>query len=224
MDTEAGPPASPAMPMNPVAAPSTYHERPRSRFLFESLLIVLSVVLGYVVTQWRERVAEEELAARVLDDVFVEVQANLEQVDAQIARHRQIAADLEAAMPGLAAAPPEQSGLQFLFNTVGGDFSGRPLRRAAWDAAVSGGALRLVDYEVAAILSDIYVAQDNVYEALLLQTNLIVFAPDTFDPERRQEVLMMMRSLLDEAIGRETLMKQKYEEYLPRLREAAARN
>jgi hypothetical protein len=218
MESTPDPSAEPATP--PTSSPRV--GRMPSRFLFESLLIVISVALGFVVTQWRESVVEGELAARVLADVLVEVEANLGQIDAQMAKHKQVIEDLVAGLPSLDAAAPDQSGLDFIFSHIGGDFSGRPLRQAAWDAAVSSGALRLIDYEIAAVLSDIYVSQEKAYDPLLIQTTSIIFAPSTFDPARRKEVVLMFRWFMEEAVGREKLLKEKYEEYLPQLQRAVA--
>jgi hypothetical protein len=191
-------------PVNPIAAPATYSARAPSRFLFESLLIVLSVVLGFVVTQWRDSVAEQKLAARVLANVLIEVQANLAQIDEQILQHESVVAGLSKGMANLDSAPPELVGLDFVFSQVGGNFAGKPLRQAAWDAAVSSGSLRLIDYEVAAALSEIYVGQEDMYDALMFQAGTMLFTPDTFDPARREAVVKMILSLVTELRGRET--------------------
>ena len=188
-----------------------------SRLLFESLLIILSVALGFVVAQWRERAAELELAARVLHDVVVEIEDNLAAVEGQIARHEAIIERLAE----VDVSDPEQSGLDLIFRQVGGDLSGRPLRQAAWDAAVSSGALRLIDYNIAAALSEIYVAQENVYTQFLHQTTSAIYIPDTFNPARRREVVQMFRWLMQEAAGRERFVRDLYLEHLPNLRDAA---
>jgi hypothetical protein len=54
----------------------------------------------------------------------------------------------------------------------------RKMRRAAWDTALSTGSLRLIDYDLAAALSEIYGMQD--YAAATFTKN---FAdPSFFDP------------------------------------------
>ncbi len=52
--------------------------------LFESVLIVVSVVLGFVVSEWSTHAKERELAASVRRSVAVEVADNLQTIDAQI--------------------------------------------------------------------------------------------------------------------------------------------
>ena len=212
-----------AVPASLPASPAIRPGRSASRFLFESLLIVISVVLGFAVTQWRESVVERRLAARVVSDVVVEVQANLAQVQEQFARHERLVQQLELALAEVDAADPALSGLDFVFSRIGPDFAGRPLRSAAWEAAISSGSLRLVDYEIAAALSEIYVGQEEMYDALTYQTASAIFAPDTFDPARRGPVARMLQGLMIEVSGRERFLLDIYERHLPLLREAAAR-
>jgi hypothetical protein len=205
----------------PATQPSRAARTP-SRFLFESLLIVLSVVLGFAVTQWRDSVAERRLAARAVADVLIEVQANLAQIEEQLARHQRMVDLLEPAMAELDAADPSVSGLEFYFSRVGPSPAGGQLRQVAWDAAVSSGSLRLVDYEIAAVLSEIYVAQEELYDEFQYQTGAAIFVPDTFDPARRQAVARMLQGLTIEVTGRESLLKEVYERNLPRLHFASA--
>jgi hypothetical protein len=120
-------------------------------------LIVVSVALGFAVSQLGESRAERRLAARVLKGVGAEVEYNLATVEPYIRVHHQWADALgkEAASTGTA------SGVEVFLAT-------RPelpprtktnipvLRRAAWDTTLSTEGLRLLDYEVAAGLSEIY--------------------------------------------------------------------
>src|ERR1051326_6367613 len=57
-------------------------------WLFEGLLIVVSVALGFAVTQYRESRANRELASRVRKGLQSEVEHNLAILEPQIAMHK----------------------------------------------------------------------------------------------------------------------------------------
>lgn len=62
----------------------------------EAVLIVASVALGFVVNEWRQAVADRELAARVIRNVRAEVEHNLATIGPQVKRHQQIIKTLAA--------------------------------------------------------------------------------------------------------------------------------
>ena len=186
-----------------------------SRLLFEAVLIILSVAIGFAVSEWRGRVADRELAARVLRNVRDEVEYNLTQIDEQIGRHEQMIAALDAAD----LSNPEDSGWDVMVRALKGGPDARPLRRAAWDGAVSMGALRVIDYEMAARLSEIYLAQDS-YAQALASGPLLLYTPALFDPANRKVGSLIGKWLMVELRGNETLVRALYERHLPALRAA----
>ena len=127
-----------------------------AHWLLEGLFIVVSVGLAFGVAEFRVSRANHELAARVLKSLQVEVEHNLAILEPLVPIHSKWVEALAKAD----TSKSTQAGLDVWFAT-------RPtlpadakspfpfLRRSAWDAALSGGALRLIDYDVAASLSDI---------------------------------------------------------------------
>ncbi|MDQ3170459.1 MAG: hypothetical protein M3Q55_10015 [Acidobacteriota bacterium] len=189
-----------------------------SLLLFESALIVASVALGFIVTEWRERAADRELSRRILTTVIAEVSSNRERLAEQIAHHREMIATFER----LPAAPPELSGWDAIAGNLKSGTNALPLRRAAWDAAVSSGALRVIDYDIAARLSDIYTFQDAGYGRAAAGFGEALFVPETFTPGRAADAVRMFRVLVSELVGQETYMLEMYDRYLPALRAALA--
>lgn len=193
--------------------------KPSPRLLFESALIIASVALGFAVTEWRERAADRALSRRILTNVVAEIRANREWLAAQIPRHTALVEAVKRA-PVPAA---EQSGWEALTNTIKEGSGALPLRRAAWDAAVSSGALRLIDYDIAARLSDIYAFQEDGYGRASRGLGESLFVPETFKPGHAKETLLMFRAMLGELLGQETYMLDVYERHLPALQAEAAR-
>ena len=190
-----------------------------SRLFFECLVIVASVALGFLVTEWRQRVADQELSRQILTNVVAEMTGNRRRLEQQITLHRGMLDGLDKLGPPAADA----SGWDVITGSLKGSTNALPLRRAAWDAAVSSGALRLIDYDVAARLSDIYLIQEEAYGRTNRRMGEALFIPESFMPGRSREVAQMFRRLLEELHGQETYMLEVYDEHLPALREASAR-
>src|SRR4030095_3821543 len=70
--------------------------------------------------------------------------------------------------------PPMPNNLPFTF-----------LRRSAWAAAISGGAFRLIDYELSASLSDIYRGQEILSGNIDRLANGAFSTTATYDPAAR---------------------------------------
>ena len=139
-------------------------------WLLEGLFIVISVALGFWVTQVREERQSHQLAARVLTGLQAEVQHNLATLEPFIGIQQKWldamgklgpATDRQTDFP---VCPTSATACGVFFATrpdLGDMKTSFPIfRRAAWDTALSTGALRLVDYDLAAGLSEIYQMQD----------------------------------------------------------------
>jgi hypothetical protein len=196
----------------------------RPTLIFESVLIVASVALGFVVTEWRQRVGDRDLARQVLANVREEIELNIATLEKQIPRHQKLADGLAAEVKARPLTP--ESAFEVLFRVVNehGSPDSLPLRRGAWDAAVTSGALRLVDYTVAAALSDVYVGQASLYEDYAAEGTRLVYRPEMFTPDGRDANLEVVRWSLQEMVNHERLLVDGYyKKHLPTIRAAAGR-
>jgi hypothetical protein len=192
-------------------------------WLLEGLFIAISVALGFWLTQVREERQNHELAARVLKGLELEVQYNLVTLEPFM----DIQQKWLDAMEKLGATTDRQTGFPVCptsSTACGVFFATRPnlgeiktsfpiFRRAAWDTALSTGALRLVDYDLAAGLSEIYQMQD-IFKSNLDQVGLSSTA--WFDPAAREaavrkQYMAMVELLYDER----QLLLPLYRKYLP---------
>jgi hypothetical protein len=192
-------------------------------WLLEGLFIVISVALGFWVTQVREERQSRELAARVLKGLEAEVQHNL----ATLTPFIDIQQKWLDAMAKLGSATDRQTGFPVCptsSTACGVFFATRPdlgdiktsfplFRRAAWDTALSTGALRLVDYDLAAGLSEIYQMQE------LFRSNLENVGPsstDWFDPAAREAaVRKQYMAMIELQYDERQLLLPLYRKYLP---------
>jgi hypothetical protein len=189
-------------------------------WLLEAVFIVASVGLGFAVAQIRESRADHELVERVLDRLQAEVEQNLAILEPQIAAHRRW-------MDALAqsdSASGSQTAFDFMMavRPTGVETNIAPLRHAAWDTAVATGALRLIDYDIAAVLSEIYGAQTTTYDSLGRMVTSAIYMPAMFDGAMRRPAIQVGRYVITEVEGNERYLRDLYQKHLPVLRNAAA--
>ncbi len=206
---------------------STSSAAPRVRrslpaWLLEGIFIVVSVLLGFAVAQYGEHRNNRELAMRALTSLQAEIEHNRAVLAPLVPIHRAWVQALDRAD----TSNSQRSAFDIFFAQRPRLPRGTPtpfafLRRSAWDAALSGGALRFIDYDVAADLAEIYrvqeIAVDNVDR--LAKGPLSVAA--TFDPpSRAASVRLLWLTLLDIQSAEEILVNL-YEKHLPSIRSAA---
>jgi hypothetical protein len=192
-------------------------------WLLEGLLIVFSVVLGFWVSQWQGGRADRDLAARVLASVHDEMAYNLALLDPYVGMHRAWTEVLakEAGEPGT------QSAFDVFMRTRPPiPASGTPfpvLRRSAWDAALAGGVIRLLDHDVAAALSDVYRRQQLVDENIRRLAQGPLGAASTFDPANRTPSLKLLWLTMADIESSEAMLAAGYRRHAPPVRAAIER-
>jgi hypothetical protein len=188
-------------------------------WLLEGLFIVISVLLGFAAAQYGESRADRNLAHRALTNLQAELEYNLGEVEPYIAFHR---AHISALREAKIADGNESGFLTVMRLRPALPSHARadvPLvRRAAWDAAASSGALRLIDYDLIASLSEIYQMQDHLGEA---SGRIPMSSPAFFDPSQRAPSIHLTRMALNEIAWSEESLVALYRKHLPALQAAA---
>jgi len=191
-------------------------------WVLEGVFILVSVGVAFGAGEYREYRANRELAGRVLRSLQAEVEHNLAEVEPYLSIHVAWSNALMNAHPDsmsgagidgyVALRPPlPPSGSEFPTE----------VRRGAWDAALSTGSLRLLDYDVVAALSNIYQMQqfygDNIARVVTAGT-----ATTAFEPAARALVLRQLAIDMGTVTFSERLLIGLYKQHLPAIRSAAA--
>ena len=190
-------------------------------WVLEALMILVSVGLAFGVAEYRESRANRELATRVLKSLQTEVEQNLAALEpwsdfnrrfsdalakADTSNSRQSAVEVYvAARPALPA---------------GAKLDTPVVHRGAWDAALSTGALRLIDYDVVAALSAIYQTQ-QLFGAESDRFAAEMHAITAFDPATRVVAIRQASAEFSEVAYAEILLIDLYRKHLPAIRAAA---
>ena len=192
-------------------------------WLLEGFFIVVSVGLGFGVAQYRESRANHELAVRVLKSLQAEVEHNLATLAPFVPIHR---AWMDGSGEGgCVQKHPERTRL-CTSNTrpklpADAKSSFAFLRRSAWDAAVSGGTLRLIDFDVASALSDIYVTQEIATGNVARLVSGPFSSTATFEPASRTASVRMLWLTMADIQSSEEILIDLYRRHLPAIRAAA---
>jgi hypothetical protein len=203
-----------------------------SHWLLEGLFIVVSVALGFWVAQIREARQNRELAARVLKGLEAEVQSNVATLEPFLNVQEQWikamgklgdARDVRTDFP---VCPTSATACGVFFATrppLGKLNSSFPqFRRAAWDTALSTGALRLLDYDLVAGLSEIYQMQE------LFQRNVDrigTSSTDWFDPLVREAATRKLyMAMVELQYDERQFLLPLYRRYLPLIGSARLRD
>jgi hypothetical protein len=182
------------------------------------------VLLGFGVAQFGEYRGNRELAARALAGLQAEVEHNWAVLEPLVPIH-------QAWVEALASPPTPvagESGIDVWFATRPALPSGAPspfpfLRRSAWDAALSGGVLRLIDYDVAAVLSEIYRLQEITDANVDRLADGALSSTATYDPAARDASVRLFWLTLADIESAERLLLVLYRQHLPMIRAAAGR-
>jgi hypothetical protein len=203
----------------PAAVPNTRKLVPD--WLREGLFIVVSIGLAFAVDEYRERRANRDLASRALASIGSELEHNLAQIEPFVDVHRRWADALAGANTShggqsaidiyIAVRPRLPEGARANFPTQ--------VRRVAWDAALSTGALRFIDYDLVAAVSEIYAMQDY-YGDTARQLGSAVYAEPAMDPGTSAIAVRQLTVTMREVVFAEELLIDLYRRQLPVVRAA----
>jgi hypothetical protein len=186
-----------------------------SKLLLEAALIVLSVMLGFAVNAWQQERADRALADKVLANFREEMEQNLATLERIQPKHAAFVDRLTAAS---ARPHPDSSAFDVVAAEMPADgLHVEPLRDAAWQTAVSTGALRLLDYETAATLTETYFVQRSGMVQTTQRLEDRIMTPESFDPARQRSTLLATRMLFNELSGQEEFLIGTYRKALRKL-------
>lgn len=129
-----------------------------SRTLFESALIVISILLALAVAELQQDRELERLVARSLASFEYEISQNRNRIDDIYPFHlglHSVLTELEA---------KEGSGSAEEFRNILDSFQSAVLLTSAWETALATGALTHMDYEIVSALSLTYGIQNRFQE------------------------------------------------------------
>ena len=162
----------PTSPTTPDSAPSL-NQTPRTRWreligsaLFESIFVVLGVVLAYAANEWRETRLHRAEAASAKHAIANELRANRELASTSRTYHQQLMGALWQRDP---KGPPPSPG-----DFRGGFINPAQLSMTAWEVASETGVLQHMPYTEVLAVSQAYALQRR-YDAMALSSGQLMY-------------------------------------------------
>lgn len=186
------------------------------RTLFESSLIVVGIILGFIVNEWREDIQLEQKADLAMDRILQELELNREAVANVLPYHEQIATDLRA----LLADPPQKPLMDTFLQDVATEGVGDLLLLdTAWQTANSRDSLAPFNFSAVQQLADTYdLAKTGPQTSW---TMIITFFADKemYAPDQGGILLRRMSFAYDTLVMQEKALLQRYDWVLKQIKE-----
>ena len=185
-----------------------------ARYIVEAALIVFSVLLALFLDSVIENRREARIVDELVSHVADEMKSNLTIVDEWLPYHRSVIDEIDRY---LASDELQQS----LLSADGIDY-GRLMERgliqdfysnSSWQLAKQSEITSRVDFEVTYAISQAYLSQDNV-NLTLQRFSDFVFERQTHDPDQLVISLRILRNLLQELSGQQSVLQHNYREAL----------
>lgn len=187
------------------------------RTLFESALIVIGIILGFIANEWREDLQLRSKADDALDRIIQELELNREAVARILPYHERVASELRA----LLAAPPQKPFVNtFLEDVATQGIGDLVLLDTAWQTASSRDSLSPFDFYAVQQLADIYGMAEG--GANFTQLKIIEFFADAgmYAPDSDGVYLQRQVFAYETLVLQERALLERYDYILATLKEA----
>ena len=185
-----------------------------ARYTLEAILIIFSVLLALFLDSVLEDRKEARIVEELVSHIADEMRSNLAVVDEWLPYHRNVINEIDRY---LAAGELRQD----LLTTDGIDY-GRLMPKgliqdfyshSSWQLAQQSEMTSRIEFDVTYAISQAYLSQQNVNRTLQRFSDF-VFDRSTHDPDQLVTSLRILRNLLQELSGQQSVLQHNYEEAL----------
>ena len=133
------------------------------RGALEGALIVFAVILGFLVTEWREDRRAEAKARVAIERIVLELDANIRQLEQVAPYHRDTSQAIGRHIGLIQSGEVSERGrfIEEAMAIMPRGLAPPLLNRTAWDYAVTSGVLDPVEYDVVADVASVYALQER---------------------------------------------------------------
>lgn len=190
------------------------------RFLFESLLIVFSILLALLINQWREYGKEVAQRQKALNMIINELEHNSNQLQLVIPYHQEASATLDSilAIPSAQSPLHGKTTLEVISGFLRRGINPPELQKTAWNTSQLSGAVSLFDEETIYALANVYETQDKGVEIMWKEIAKLYIDPGSFDLTFTQRNILLLRFYFNELQAQEVFLQQRAQEAIEQLK------
>ena len=178
--------------------PKTYIWLPR--VLFESILIVMSIMLALALDEWRDNKQKQELVVRSMESFAKEIQRNKSLLEDVNPFHHGLTRMLQSRAGGKGYKSATE------FRNIVRGFRPAVLINSAWETAVATGALGQMEYDMVSALSLTYSFQQRFNELTSATNNVLSTQARASDNDMNQRAYEAARYVSDVTAAEDELL------------------
>ena len=187
--------------------------------LLEVLLIIMGVLAGMWVNDWREEQNHKKEARRSLQLIHTEIEHNLEAVKSSLEKRRINLQGFQQLTGRFMQDPTYEFNIMEVQQAAPEGFSSPLIERSAWDLAHQTGNIQYMSLEVASKLSRLYSLQE-FYQKKLDVLGLNGYVASNIDLDKLESTVLALTVLIkDTEIQEIRLSEEEYPEMLSYLDE-----
>lgn len=189
--------------------PKTWKSRARD-FLVQAVLIIISVLLAFILNEYRENARENKIRNMALQEVKAEINANQAILERWRPYHEQLHAQIAETLSSdsLQAAMIHGDRIDFMTLFSQGIFR-ELLGKSAWSFIQQNGIK--LEYNHSAALNSTYSLQDEYFRHSVEKLADLIVQRDTLKPELLRETLLIMHLLTGEIVGQGNALAVQYQ-------------
>jgi len=185
------------------------------KLLFESVLIVFSILLALSVSECSERSNRQERAEVALDNIRAEIASNAASLRRIVPYHQQMLARLDLLLADSASVLRSQGVIGTISRIAPEGLQPPTLGSTAWGIATTTDAISRIDYAQVYVLSRLYQIQHMGVETTVPRLGELLLSRETFQTEQDPlPSLRLLQLILNELVTQEQFLLQRYTEVL----------
>ncbi len=185
------------------------------KLLFESVLIVFSILLALSVSECSERSNRQERAEVALDNIRAEIASNAASLRRIVPYHQQMLARLDLLLADSASVLRSQGVIGTISRIAPEGLQPPTLGSTAWGIATTTDAISRIDYAQVYVLSRLYQIQHMGVETTVPRLSELLLSRETFQTEQDPlPSLRLLQLILNELVTQEQFLLLRYTEVL----------
>ena len=182
-----------AQPVVKEKAPEVITVRTWKEYVGESILIIFSVVLALVLTEYINNLHEKERTNEILHQLKLEVIKNKQSEDTQYAYHVQVVKNIDSALKNPAFAKQFIDSGRLNLKVLAPDgVMRKDLNDVSWQVAKQNNIFSKIDFDTYSLLTDIYDNQMRITNAEDKLANVLL-SWESRKPENLHTTLLLLK-------------------------------
>jgi hypothetical protein len=187
------------------------------KYMAEAVLIVFSVLLAFILNEYRENYLENNLLQDNLAEISDEIKANLSLLQEALPYHKEVLKNIQTFLK-------DDSGLELndrllLYSIAPDGIIQNPLSSTAWYVFTDNELTTKIDFKTTYQLSQAYHAQEHFVEHIIAKIIDLLISRDAVDKDEIHTTLLMLDVHFNDLIQQETILIEHYKNALKQIEE-----